>query len=277
MHRIAQLTLGFFMVCAVSASAQTHRFEHQGETFEVRPFSGNDAFYEITYEEIRAFLGVPTDATEETPFGFATVNPSFDISPAMVTPEWLSGLGKCAGDDCFRLIGDAMLEAHRSWRAWRGAQQREREFYENHYQSAGEELRGLVEGLPAPPPEPSYGPELSYEHAYKGETFAVRALAGSECCFEVEYKGLKGYLGVPADEDPIAPYRYTLESTDVTAEGVAAGSSLWVAEGDSPRDVIAGNLNALCDALLQRHRMRQGFSPERAYHDLRRHLLRPER
>ena len=270
MHRIARFTLGFLMVCAVSAQAQTRYFMHNGERFDIRPLPGQE-FYEITYEEIRAYLGVPADATQEAPYGFATVNPSYDITPAAVTPEWLSGLGKCAADDCFRLIGDAMLEAHRSWRAWRGTQQRQREFYEGHYHSAGEELRGLVDDLPVPPPEPSY------EHKYKGEIFTVRALAGSDCCFEVDYKGLKGYLGVPAEEDPPAPYRYTLEPTSVTADGVTGGMSTGVAEGTEPEDVIVSNLDALCDALLQRYRMRQQFSRERAYDDLRKHLLQPER
>ena len=269
MYRIGRFALGFFVICAASTSAQTRYFTYEGERFEIQPFPGNEEFYEIAYEEIRAFLGVPADATEETPYGFTTVNPSYDINPTAVTPEWLSGLGKCAADDCFRLIGDAMLEAHRSWRAWQGTRRRQHEFYENHYQSAGEDLRGLVEAL-----HPM--PAADVEHEYEGETFTVRALAGSECCFEVEYKGLKGYLGVPVDENPLMPYLYTLEPTSVTAEGVLGGSFVGTAEGDDVGDVITNNLNALCALLLQSHRMLQEFDPERAYDDLRKHLLQPE-
>ena len=272
MHRITQLTLGFFAVCAISAAAQTRYFTHNGERFEIRPLPGHEELYEITYEEIKGYLGVPADATEETPYGFAIVNPSYDITRGAVTAEWLSGLGKCTGHDCFSLIGDAMLESHRAWRAWRGTQQRVREYYDGHRLGASEQLRGLVEGLSGPTPPP---PSNEYEH--KGETFTVRPLADSECCFEVEYKGLKGYLGVPAEEDPPAPYRYTLESSDVTAKGVVGGSSVWVAEGTTPQDIIDGNLSALCDALLQRHRMQQEFNPEGAYDNLRRYLLSPTR
>lgn len=129
------------------AEAQNRQFEYQGERFEIRPLQGNDAVFEITYGEIRGYLGVPEDATEEFPFGFATIYPNFDIEPYTITPQWLSGLGKCAGDDCFSLIGAAMLETDRSWTEYQEALEAEREF-QMHNRQAADELGAIVGALP---------------------------------------------------------------------------------------------------------------------------------
>ena len=129
------------------AEAQSRHFEYQGERFEIRPLQENEAVFEIIYGEIRGYLGVPEDATDEFPFGFATVYPNFDIGAHTITPQWLSGLGKCTGDDCFTLIGAAMLETHRSWTDYQESLEAQRELQADNRQAA-DELGEIVGALP---------------------------------------------------------------------------------------------------------------------------------
>ena len=126
---------------------QNRQFEYNGVTFEIAPLQGNEAVFEITYGEIRGYLGVPDDATPELPYGFATVYPNVIVEPHAITPVWLSGLGKCAGDDCFDRVGAAMLETLRGWTAYQASLDTWDEL-KRRYRQETDELESLVSQLP---------------------------------------------------------------------------------------------------------------------------------
>ena len=133
---------------------------------------------------------------------------------------------------------------------------------------------------PATPPDrPASAllePPLAYAYEYRDANFQLRLLPDSACCVEVEYKGLKGYLGVQPNGTPSMPYRYTLDPAAVTSEGVTVGSAIGTAHGalrgPGTNQLIADNLHALLDRLLQRHaeiEARKDFNRKRAYEALR--------
>lgn len=117
-------------------------------------------------------------------------------------------------------------------------------------------------------------PRSAYTFRYKDAAFQLRPLPDSKCCIEVEYEGLKGYLGVQSNGTPSVPYRFTLDPSAVTDEGVTVGSAVVgpvPVTGSITIQIIINNLHALFDRLLERHaeiEARQDFDREDAYQDL---------
>ena len=136
--------------------------------------------------------------------------------------------------------------------------------------------QGTVQVRDATPATRELPAEPSYDYEYKDATFQLRLLPDSACCVEVEYEGLKGYLGVQPDGTPSMPYRYTLDEDAVTADGVTVGSASGAAStaltGPIDNQLIVDNLHALLDRLLLRHaeeEARKEFNRARAYEALR--------
>ena len=106
--------------------------------------------------------------------------------------------------------------------------------------------------------------EEQVKFEYMGETFMIQPLPDAECCFEVAYEDVVGYMGVWVDGTPERPYGYTTSLSAVTPEGLIGGNLGYASAEDC--------LELLADRLLQIYRdnqSRREFDPKKEADELR--------